>query len=379
MTLATDQKIDEEGLSHTSKAMLAMRNDVFDLWEADVRERIDEAAAVAGPILTNTLPAFYDNIAEALTPSYPRAHGSSHSTSMSAHGGERARMTPFRADQIILEYQIFRDAISMVASRKGLQFSPIEWRVIEVSIDAALRDAIREFSLIHERIRERLAATLSHDMRNPLSLIVAGSQMISLSPDIAVARRMAAKIDAGAKRMEQMLAQLVDALTFERAVKLPMAISHFDLLELLDSVAQEFNTSREGRVQIHAAPIIGYWCRSSLHRTLENLITNAIKYGDGKAISIKADEVRGRLTLSVHNSGNPIALDQSQRIFEYLRREGEVNFTEGWGIGLPFVRSVAEGHGGSVAVDSSAVTGTTFIIDIPLDSRPYADMPAASA
>jgi nitrogen-specific signal transduction histidine kinase len=40
-------------------------------------------------------------------------------------------------------------------------------------------------------------------------------------------------------------------------------------------------------------------------------------------------------------------------------------------MGLPFVKSVAESHGGSVAVDSSAATGTTFIIDIPVDCRPF--------
>jgi signal transduction histidine kinase len=372
MTLATDQNTDERSLSATSQAMLAMRNEVFDLWEASVRASIDEAAGVSGPLLTNTLPAFYDNIAEALTPAYPREDGASGTTSMSAHGGERARMTPFRADQVVLEYQLFRDAIADAAQQRQLCFTAAEWRVVELSVDVALRDAIREFSLIHERIRERLAATLSHDMRNPLSLILGGSQLIAFSPDLDTAHRAAAKIEAGARRLEQMLTQLVDALTFERADRLPLVLTEFDIQTLLDAVAQDYNRDQLPAVAIEAAPIIGHWCRNSLHRALENLLTNAIKYGDGKQVRIKADAIRGRLMLSVHNDGKPIAEDQRERIFDYLRREGEGKLGVGWGIGLPFVRSVAEGHGGSVAVDSAAGRGTTFIIDIPLDCRPLA-------
>lgn len=377
MTLATDQKQDETELSATSRAMLAMREQVFDLWEALVRQHIDEAEGVSGPILTNTLPAFYDNIAEALTPSYPRAHGNSNATSMSAHGGERARMTPFRADQLILEYQLFRDAICQITRQHGVQFSDQEWQVVEVSIDSAVRDAVREFSLIHEGMRERLAATLSHDMRNPLSLILASTQLIALSPDVEVARRMAAKIEIGAKRLENMLTQLVDALTFEHIIKLPMVASEFDARELLHTVALEFNVASVAKVEVlDGQPVIGYWCRNSLHRALENLITNALKYGDGVLVRLQADQTRGRLMLSVHNSGHPIAAEQRERIFEYLRREGAGNLAQGWGIGLPFVRSVAEGHGGSVAVDSSAATGTTFIIDIPQDCRCFIAAPA---
>lgn len=377
MTLATDQKQDETELSATSRAMLAMREQVFDLWEALVRQHIDEAEGVSGPILTNTLPAFYDNIAEALTPSYPRAHGNSNATSMSAHGGERARMTPFRADQLILEYQLFRDAICQITRQHGVQFSDQEWQVVEVSIDSEVRDAVREFSLIHEGMRERLAATLSHDMRNPLSLILASTQLIALSPDVEVARRMAAKIEIGAKRLENMLTQLVDALTFEHIIKLPMVASEFDARELLHTVALEFNVASVAKVEVlDGQPVIGYWCRNSLHRALENLITNALKYGDGVLVRLQTDQTRGRLMLSVHNSGHPIAAEQRERIFEYLRREGAGNLAQGWGIGLPFVRSVAEGHGGSVAVDSSAATGTTFIIDIPQDCRCFIAAPA---
>lgn len=375
MTQAIDDCDSEFKLSATSQAVLAMRDEVFELWEAQVRATVEQASQVSRPLLVNTLPAFYDNIAEAMTPSFPRAHGASHTTSMSAHGGERARMTPFRADQIILEYQLFRDAIATVANRKGVRFMQEEWQVVVRSIDVAVRDAIREYSLIHESIRERLAATLSHDMANPLSLIVAGSQLIALAPDIETARRTAQKIRKGATRLGQMMIELVDALTVDRGAKLPLNLSQFDIKQLIDCLAQEFNVMVGGRVEVHAEPLLGYWCKNSLLRALENLLTNAFKYGDGKRVLIRTQEIHGRLMLTVHNTGNPVPGEQRERIFEYLRREenGNGRHVDGWGIGLPFVRSVAEGHGGSAAVDSAAATGTTFIIDIPVDCRPYVE------
>lgn len=371
MTLATDQKSDTEGLSAHSRAMLALRDQVLDCWEAQLRAKVAEANQVSTPILINTLPAFYDNIAEAITPSYPRAHGAAHTTSMSAHGGERARMTPFRADQIVHEYQLFRDAIATVAQRNGLQLTPEEWRVIVRSIDVAVRDAIREFASIHEGIRERLAATLSHDMRNPLSVIASGAQLIALTPDLDTARRTAAKIHNASNRLVQMVIQLVDALTVDRGVTLPLSLSQFDIKNLVTALAQELNPGWADKIEIAVEPVLGYWCKSSLLRALENLVTNAIKYGDGARVAIKAEAVHGRLILSVHNTGNPIADGQRERIFEYLKRDPGSNGSDGWGIGLPFVRAVAEGHGGSIALDSSAATCTTFIIDIPVDCRPY--------
>ncbi|WP_343729264.1 HAMP domain-containing sensor histidine kinase [Duganella sp.] len=377
MTLATDQKETAAGLSATSRAMLALREQVIDLWEAKLREHVQEAQGVSGPLLVNTLPAFYDNIAEALTPSYPRSHGASHTTSMSAHGGERARMTPFRADQIIHEYQLFRDAIGTVAQRNGLQFTADEWQIVVRSVDVGMREAVREYALIQESIRERLAATLSHDMRNPLSLITAGAQLIALVPDLPAACRTAEKIQHGAARLEHMLIQLVDALTFDRGVTLPLSLSEFDVQSVVSTVVQEFDLLVVGKIETRVAPVVGHWCKNSLLRALENLVTNAFKYGDGQRVLIAAQSERGRLSLSVHNTGNPIPEERRERIFEYLRREDSGNRADGWGIGLPFVRSVAEGHGGSVVVDSSAATGTTFIIDIPIDCRPHVKRPAS--
>ena len=83
------------------------------------------------------------------------------------------------------------------------------------------------------------------------------------------------------------------------------------------------------------------------------------------------------MLLTVHNDGDPIPPEQIEAVFQVFRRaeaakEGE---RRGWGIGLPYVRSVAESHGGSVQLDSGAGRGTTLSIDVPADARPYQNAP----
>lgn len=94
-------------------------------------------------------------------------------------------------------------------------------------------------------------------------------------------------------------------------------------------------------------------------------------------IEILTDEVHGRLLLSVHNEGPPIPLDDLECIFQMYKRaeSAKSGSSEGRRIGLPYVRAVAESHGGSIGVDSSVERGTTFSIDIPTDARILRDAP----
>lgn len=81
--------------------------------------------------------------------------------------------------------------------------------------------------------------------------------------------------------------------------------------------------------------------------------------------------------LSVHDEGASIPPDQIESVFQVFRRAAAAkqNPAQGWGSGLPHVRSVAESHGGSIGVDSAPERGTTFTIDILLDMRPFLDAP----
>lgn len=379
MTLATDQKLNTEELSACSLALLNLRDPVLDYWLREVRARVEGAATLLQPILINTIPSFYDNLAEALTPGLARSDATSHTNVASVHGGERARMTNYGPEQVIHEYQILKEALLLVARQHGVHLGAAELDTVERSINAAVRESVREFSAMHEGLRARLAATLSHDMRTPLAVIISGAELVALHPDPAVVAVAARKIAANGRRLDDMIGDLLDALTVERGERLPLTLTRFDIRQLAHTVAQEFSGGPQTKLEVLGEPVHGYWCRDSMRRALENLVNNAVKYGDGEVISIAVAETHGRMMLSVHNTGDAIPENYHDAIFAYLQRGAHGGAgADGRGIGLPFVRNVAESHGGSAAVDSSAERGTTFIVDIPVDARPFVAPASAS-
>lgn len=376
--LSTDQKLDESRLSPTSLSFLALREEVLAAWECDVRARVDGARDLLSPVLLNTLPAFYGNIAQSLTPSYPRDNATDHNSAAEAHGGERARLTSFGADQVIQEYQILREAIRS-AARGKVKLGEEEWGVIDESINSAVVESVRGLMRSHEELRRRVAASLSHDMRSPLAVIANGASLVALSNDLAVARRSASRIGANAQRLSQMIGELLEALTDHSGPEVTLHLSEFDIQPLIKAACEELNEGGLGRFEPAGESIMGHWCKVNMRRALDNLAGNAGKYGDGGVVRIQADKARDRLMLSVHNTGNPIPKERHELIFEYLRRGADSLDDTGWGIGLPYVRKVAEAHGGSVAIDSSEESGTTFIMDMPIDCRPFAPQPSSSS
>jgi signal transduction histidine kinase len=96
---------------------------------------------------------------------------------------------------------------------------------------------------------------------------------------------------------------------------------------------------------------------------LDNLLVNAIRHGEGD-ITVRVDRESERAALRVHNLGRPIPASALATLFEpFTRATGRPG---GVGLGLYIVDQIARNHGGSVEVESSADTGTTFTVRLPL-------------
>lgn len=369
--LASDQNLNEEGLSAISQSVLAMREAVLLEWETQVRNEVRGARRLLHPILIDTMPAFYDNIAEALSPSHPRSNATSNNDLAGAHGNERARMTGYEPEHIVQEYQLLRDSFSSVADAEGVELTRAQWKIVNASIDLAVRASIKEFNATHDTFRNRMAASLSHDMRNPLSVIVSAAHLLELAHHETRSPAMVKKIIENGKRLGSMIDDMLDALSIRRGEQLPLRLVEFDMLALAREVSANLDPAQSAACSVDGVWVVGRWCQDSMRRALENLILNGFKYGDGQGVHVQVEETHGRVIVSVRNEGNPIAMEQRGQIFQYLWRDVGAQGTKGWGIGLPFVQDVAESHGGSVGVDSSPETGTTFLIDLPVDCRPF--------
>ncbi|QNA88786.1 sensor histidine kinase [Massilia sp. Dwa41.01b] len=171
---------------------------------------------------------------------------------------------------------------------------------------------------------------------------------------------------------------MLDSMLFHGNGRPELELTRFDIGEVVSEVCRDAALTRDHHIETDGEPVLGWWSRPALKRALENMVGNAVKYGSpGTTIRIRVRSVDERLLLSVHNEGNPIPVEDQESIFQMFRRAQSARAGEqkGWGIGLPYVRGVAESHGGSIALDSARERGTTFLIDIPIDARPFRDAP----
>ena len=378
MTFASDQDRASPLLSPNARRMLALRDTVFGVWEARVRERIAQASKVQHPVLIDTLPVFYDNIAQSISPDYPRRSGVDGTTVAGEHGGERARVTAYDHAALIEEYQVLRWALFHVLQREGVTLDHRETETIHSSVDSGIQEAVQSFSLVHSGFRERFAAALTHDMRGPLTATMTALELILMSNDVTRIKMVAAKALNNVQRMSGMIDELLNTMAFHSGEKIQLDLHRVDMCEVVKEVQADAQAAHGPRIVVDAHSIVGHWDRPALKRATENLVSNAVKYGaPDTPVTIRIQEVHGRLLLTVHNHGPQIAPEDQECIFQMYRRTeaAKHGVQQGWGIGLPYVRAVAESHGGSIGLDSSDERGTTFVIDIPLDARIVPDAP----
>ena len=370
---------DDPDLSPVTRAMVILRTAIIGAWMDEVRASVPQAKDLPLPILENTLPAYYDTLASLLTPGHSARIVTDLGAVASEHGGERARMTMYDATALIHELQIFRNVLFRELESEGVRLDEAQRTTLVAHIDATIRESTNAFIVVQSALREQYVASVAHDLRTPLSTAQMAAEMIGHTSSDANVRRYAEKIVASTQRMDGMTRELLDGIAFCKTGPLRLTLVQMDMVALVREVAQSAEIFHPVEVQVEADPIEGWWCREALQRTIENLVNNAIKYGArDAAIRLIVSTTLERAQVMVHNQGAPIAPEDSESIFQLYRRAGNQGLGEGWGVGLPYVRRVAEAHGGSVLMSSSAEDGTAFVIDIPVDARPFAGAPTAA-
>jgi signal transduction histidine kinase len=360
--------------SVSSCRMLALREIVLQSWENQVRAELASAKKLSKPVLIDTMPVLYERLCAALTPAYFARDGLDVASIGAEHGVERATLSDYDAEAILAEFQMFRSVLFDVLDAHELILTAPERRTLHLTIDAAVRESVRAFVAATNSLRERFAGALAHDLRQPASNMVLGANLIlRLDPSPQVAQ-WAQRIVRNGERMGKMLSELLDALAIQSGDRLALKLEQFDLLALVRSVTDRAREYQGADVRLDGKPVLGWWSPTALERTLENLLNNAQKYGDtDKPIEVNLSESNGRAILSVRNQGKPIPPGEFEAIFQQFVRSGDAgeSATASWGLGLPYVRTVAQSHGGSVVVYSDAAAGTTFVVDIPVDARPF--------
>ena len=213
----------------------------------------------------------------------------------------------------------------------------------------------------------QLAAEMSHDLRVPLTSIIAHLEMLEEelgdNPDPAVADVLARTMRA-ADRMERMLDQRMDA----GAVALGRNLDAVDLCRVAHQVAVDSARLLEqagARLQIGWLPLV-HADQDEMYSVLQNLLTNAVKFarpGVPPRVSISSRPVLFGWRISVADNGIGIPADRRLDVFTmFTRADARV---EGHGIGLGTVARIVHALDGRVGADEAATGGADVWFELP--------------
>lgn len=222
--------------------------------------------------------------------------------------------------------------------------------------------------------RENFVSTLTHDLRSPLSTALMSAELIvKYSESNSKRAGWGKKIVENIKRTDSMITNLLDANRIKAGEVIPLKLEECNLYEIAKTIADDLAPVHGNRIKIKSeSKIIGVWDKLNLIRIIENLTTNALKYGDPLTdVTITLEKISKRVLIKVHNQGNVIKESELSLLFEpYQRTDSALSSsTKGWGLGLTLVKGLTEAHHGIVKVESYPHTGTTFTVDLPLDSN----------
>ena len=353
-------------------AVIRHKDDIVVRFRERVRDSLPAAMRESPPMIVNSLPAFLTRLAIALTPDSELSFATEYSNIAAQHGNERAKITGYSLGEVIHEYQILREIIVDTLT-DDTKLTASEWHIVHRSIDEAMAEAASAFIEVQSRFRDLFTAALSHDFRGPLQNAINYLELIRRDADPGQRGHFAARAVTNLRRVDQMIGVLLDVTRSNSGARLAVRIEPCEASRVVREVVDDLSMRSGDRFVLDAkGPINGYWDCDRLKQAVENLLTNAVKYGKpGTPITARVSEQNERLFISVHNEGDPIPEVEQPVLFLPFRRAiaAETGQKDGWGLGLVLVQAIAEAHGGSVAVDSTAEKGTTFTIDIFLDAR----------
>jgi PAS domain S-box-containing protein len=231
------------------------------------------------------------------------------------------------------------------------------------------------------RVREEFLQVASHELKTPLTPLSLKLQVLTraaeshpreqwprLTEDLATMRQQV-------RRLSQLMDELLDVSRISSG-RFSLHVEPVDLGALVRETAARFEPEvlrLGGRLEVEAPERVeGQWDRQRLEQVVTNLLSNALKYGDGKPVQVRVAKVGTSARLVVRDEGIGIARDALRRIFGKFERAVSERHYGGLGLGLYITRQIVDALGGTIQVESEQGQGATFIVELPL-SPPAAE------
>ncbi|HUB09129.1 MAG TPA: HAMP domain-containing sensor histidine kinase [Myxococcales bacterium] len=221
------------------------------------------------------------------------------------------------------------------------------------------------------RVRDDFLSLAGHELRTPLAamlLQIEGTlRLASRDPALgALATRLQRSVVSG-RRMERLINELLE-VTKIHAGRLHLEPEPVDLLSLARDVAARFEEAgASGPIAVGGeASLEGCWDRFWLEQVLANLVSNAVKFGEGKPVEVQLVREAGWAVLRVTDRGGGIDPAAQHRLFQRFERLAPRRAAGGFGLGLWICKQIVEASGGTIAARSRPGEGATFEVRLPL-------------
>ena len=236
-----------------------------------------------------------------------------------------------------------------------------------------------------ERLRQEFVANVSHELKTPLSAIIAYAETLrhGAMRDPEHSERFIQRIEEQAGRLAELIQDMLQLARIE-ASQVPYEISIVEIGNVVDAcLSANESAAEQNKIELVSQKKLRDTCvladEEALRQILDNLVTNAIKYTpEGGKVKIGWKIEGSEIVIRVRDNGIGIPEKHHHRIFERFYRVDKARSREmgGTGLGLAIVKHLTQMLGGSVALKSTPGKGSTFQVRLPLEKS---EIPAETA
>jgi K+-sensing histidine kinase KdpD len=215
-----------------------------------------------------------------------------------------------------------------------------------------------------DELKTALLRSISHDLRTPLTSIIAGGAALgSTSATVEERAELSKAIVAEGERLSRLVENLLDMSRIEAGKAEPHR-EPVDLAEVLDAAREAVARPEVVRLELDRDLPLVEADAAQLERAFANLLENAVRHGGGRPVLVRSRRVAGRIAVRVVDQGPGIPQSEWQRIFEPFQHGAE-GAAAGAGLGLAIAKGFVEANGGEIAVDSVPGQGSSFVVSMP--------------
>jgi PAS domain S-box-containing protein len=276
------------------------------------------------------------------------------------------------------------DRATLIADEQG---QPLYWQGVLVDITEQLRAESLEHDLATERLtseqlreadalKSTFLQAVSHDLRSPLAAILGLARTLErddLELPADEARDLAGRIAVNARRLDRMVADLLDLERLAAGAVEPI-FAPVDIGALVRELVAGADVVAGRRLQLDTAPLTIRADAIMVERIVENLLGNAAKHTPGDSrIWVRVERSEAGALISIEDDGPGVPAEERERIFRaFLQGEAGAR-TKGAGVGLALVARFAELHGGRAWIQERDGGGASFRVLLAVDP---ADVPS---